>query len=75
MQRELSGDVSECWPPDPSSDNEELAGLLFTAGTQCFFLGTILKANTNSIEEVALFGRSLNYVSKLLMREKKWESL
>ena len=40
-----------------------------------FFLGTILKANTGSFEEAALFSMSLNDVSKLLMREKKCKSL
>lgn len=60
----------QCWPPAPSSDNEEVAGLLFTTGTPCFFLGTILKVNTNSVEEAALFGMSLNCVSKLLKREE-----
>jgi hypothetical protein len=39
-----------------------------------FSLGTVLKANTSSVEKTSLFGRPLNCVSKLFMR-KKWESL
>ena len=35
-----------------------------------FFLGTILKANTSSFEEVVLFSMSFNNMSNLLVREK-----
>lgn len=55
-----------------SSVNEELAGsLLSTTGTRCFLLGTILKANTSSVEKTSSFSRPLNCVSKLFMRKKK----